>query len=63
MSGTGHLRFRGQMVTAWHPDSPGARVTVWRSWWRRKSVPFATLSEVLRSYRPTFDATRPEPQP
>lgn len=51
------LRLRGQMVRVWHPDSPGVRVLVWRPWWRRKASPFASLSEVLRSYRPMFDAT------
>lgn len=51
-------RWRGQMVTAWHPDSSGTRVIVWRPWYRRKRRAFALLQEVLRSYRPVFDATR-----
>lgn len=54
---------RGRMVTAWHPDSPGVRVTVWRPWWRPKMSPFATLGEVVRSYRPTLDATAPATGP
>lgn len=49
--------WQGQMVTCWHPDSPGGRVTVWRPWWR-KTKAFATIAEVLRSYRPTLDVTQ-----
>lgn len=44
------------MVTMWHPESPGSRVTVWVPWWGRKRRLFATLSQTLRSHRPTFDA-------
>lgn len=49
--------WHGQMVTCWHPDSPGSRVTVWRPWWRKRR-PFASLPEVLRSYRSALDVTR-----
>jgi hypothetical protein len=37
----------------WHPDSPGMRVPVRRSWLGRlfKPVEFATVGEVLTYYR------------
>lgn len=47
--------WQGQMTLCWHPDSPGVAVYVWRSWWRKRR-PFASPSEVLRYYRPDFDA-------
>ena len=61
---------RGCWVVAWHPDSPGVRVTVWRPWWRRKAAEFATLGEMTRGflgkvsnpgYRPKLDVTEPRP--
>lgn len=39
-------------LVLWHPESPGVRVPVVRSWWQRLFYPrkFATISEVLRHY-------------
>lgn len=41
-------------VTLWHPDSPGGRLRLRPSWWRRwvaPGSPFATLGEVGRYYK------------
>jgi hypothetical protein len=50
MSGYLHsfLRFKVQIL--WHPESPGIKVKVTRSWIGRfiKPIAFATLSEVLK---------------
>lgn len=47
------LSLRRQPVTLFHPDSPGVRVTVMRSWFGRLfySNDFATLGECLRASR------------
>jgi hypothetical protein len=49
---------QGRIVTAWHPESAGVKVTFWRPWWKRKHVKFASTSEVLQSRRSAIDATR-----
>ena len=43
------------ILVLWHPDSPGMRVPVRRSWLGRlfKPADFATLGEVLAYYRTT----------
>lgn len=41
-------------VMLWHPESPGVRVIVRPSFWRRIGIvrsEFATYGEVLRMYR------------
>lgn len=47
---------KGRWVVCWHPESPGSRIRVWRPWWRCKRREFATLTEVIRTYAPEFDA-------
>lgn len=43
----------------WHPESPGMRIPVVRSWWQKLVYPedFAILGEVLKyyAYREAFE--------
>lgn len=40
-------------LVLWHPDSPGMRVPVVRTWWQRLIYPtdFATIGESLKYYK------------
>jgi len=40
-------------MTLWHPDSPGMKVVVTRTWVGRlfKNRDFATLGETIKAYR------------
>lgn len=40
----------------WHPESPGMKVAVVRSWWQRCIYPkeFATLNETIKDYKLTL---------
>lgn len=40
-----------RVVLLWHPESPGVRVPVRLTWWRRRRSGFATSGDVLRYYR------------
>jgi len=39
-------------IVLWHPDSPGMKVSVVRSWWQKTIYPkdFATIDETLKYY-------------
>lgn len=52
---------RGRIALLWHPDSPGMRVPVRLTWWRRRPSGFATLGDTLHYYaaRELVNAARP----
>lgn len=42
---------RPRITLLWHPDSPGMRVPVRLTWYRRRPSGFATIGDTLRYHR------------
>lgn len=42
--------FRPRIELLWHPESPGMRVPVRLTWYRRRPSGFATINDTLRYY-------------
>ena len=67
MSGTGRVRAQraDTWLKLWHPDSPGVRVFIAPSRWRRWGIvrsKFATLGEVKRMYEAMEDPVTDSPR-